>query len=237
MTVKLVETPKLLVVGSSGHASVLVDAIELEGSYRIAGYLDDTVPQGTIRGGYMVLGRINDANRICDEQSISNVVIAIGDNWWRRKVYWDLERGRPNFAFPIIKHPSTVIAATAEIRKGTAILARAHVGPRSRIGEFCIINSASSVDHDCAVHDYASIGPGVVTGGLVQIGECSAIGVGASVSDRISIGKHVVVGTGSVLVRDIPDLVVAYGNPARVKRSRREGEQYLSRLDSSSQVL
>src|SRR5215510_2676339 len=30
--------PKLLVIGSSGHASVLLDAIELMGGYEIAGY-------------------------------------------------------------------------------------------------------------------------------------------------------------------------------------------------------
>ena len=77
------------------------------------------------------------------------------------------------------------------------------------------------------MHDFASIAPGVFMGGLVQIGECSAIGVGASISDRISIGGHAVVGTGAVVVRDIPDLVVAYGNPARVKRSRPEGEKYI----------
>jgi len=64
-------------------------------------------------------------------------------------------------------------------------------------------------------------------GGLVQVGECSAVGVGASISDRISIGSHTVIGTSAVVVRDIPDLVVAYGNPTRVQRSRAEGEKYL----------
>jgi acetyltransferase-like isoleucine patch superfamily enzyme len=77
------------------------------------------------------------------------------------------------------------------------------------------------------MHKFSSIAPGVSTGGLVEIGECSAIGVGASISDRISIGRHTVVGTGAVVVRDIPDLVVAYGNPARVQRSRAEGEKYV----------
>jgi acetyltransferase-like isoleucine patch superfamily enzyme len=67
----------------------------------------------------------------------------------------------------------------------------------------------------------------VVAGGLVDIGECSAIGVGANISDRIHIGTHCLVGTGAAVVRDIPDLAVAYGVPARVQRFRKEGEQYL----------
>jgi len=219
--------PKLLVIGSSGHASVLVDAIELTGEYEIAGYADDTLSTGTVRMGYPVLGGLKDAPRICAEQVISDVVVAIGDNWWRRKVYLDLIEKCPNLRFSIVKHQSAIVASSAKISQGAAILAGSHVGPGSRVGEFCIVNTGSSIDHDCIMHDFSSIAPGVSTGGLVEIGECSAIGVGASISDRISIGGHTVVGTGAVVVRDIPDLVVAYGNPARVQRSRPEGEKYV----------
>jgi sugar O-acyltransferase (sialic acid O-acetyltransferase NeuD family) len=233
VTFELIETPKLLVVGSSSHASVLVDAIELVGGYRVVGYLDDTLPRGTVRRGHPVLGGLIDAVSICAVQFINDVVIAIGDNWWRRKVYSDLIFECPNLNFPVVKHPSALIAASAEISKGSTILAHSHVGPGSRVGAFCIINTGSSIDHDCTMQDFASIAPGVFTGGLVQIGECSAIGVGASVSDRISIGSHAVVGTGAVVVRDVPDLVVAYGNPARVKRPRREGEKYFERVGDS----
>jgi sugar O-acyltransferase (sialic acid O-acetyltransferase NeuD family) len=221
------DNTKLLVIGSSGHASVLVDAVELSHTYRIFGYLDDTLARGTNRRGYHVLGRLDDVASICAEQGIENVAIAIGDNWWRRKVYSDLVRGCPNLKFPVIKHPSAIISGSARIDRGAVILASSHVGPGSRVGEFCILNTASSVDHDCTMHQFSSIAPGVFMGGLVTIGECSAIGVGASISDRILIGSHALVGTGAVVVRDIPDLVVAYGNPARVQRSRREGESYL----------
>jgi len=226
--------PKLLVIGSSGHASVLVDAVELAGTYRVAGYLDDTVAQGTIRRGYSILGGLSDAASVCAEQLIEDVVLAIGDNWWRRKVYIDLAKKCPQVKFPVIRHPSAVVARSAEVGKGAAILAGSHVGPGSRVGDFCILNTGSSIDHKCRLHDFASIAPGVFTGGHVEIGECSAIGVGASISDRISIGRHAVVGTGAVVVRDIPDLVVAYGNPARVHRSRQEGEAYVGTDETPS---
>jgi sugar O-acyltransferase (sialic acid O-acetyltransferase NeuD family) len=233
MEPKLNARPKLLVIGSSGHASVLVDAIELAGVYDVAGYLDDTLEQGTDRRGYPVLGGLNDAASVCGDQLIESVVIAIGDNWWRRKVFCDLAQKCPHLGFPVIKHPSALVAASAEVGKGTAILAGSHVGPGSRVGVFCIINTSSSIDHDCTMHNFASIAPGVFTGGLVKIGECSAIGVGANISDRISIGSHAVVGTGAVVVRDIPDLVVAYGNPARVQRPRPQGEPYVDTRESS----
>jgi len=219
-------TPKLLVIGSSGHASVLVDAVELSEKYRVAGYLDDTVARGTVKRGYPILGGFDDAASVCADQLIEDVVVAIGDNWWRRKVYSDLVQKCPNLRFPAVKHPSAIVAPSAEVGKGSVILAGSHVGPGSRVGDFCILNTAGSIDHDCMLHDFASIAPGASTGGLVEIGECSAIGVGASISDRITIGRHAVIGTGAVVVRNVPDLVVAYGNPARVKRTRTEGEKY-----------
>jgi len=217
----------LLVIGSSGHASVLVDAIELAGRYKVVGYLDDTRVCDTVRGNYRVLGGLNDAPTICAERHISDVVIAIGDNWWRRRVQQKLSEKCPQLRFPKILHPSAILAKSAEIGEGTVILAASHVGPASRVGAFCILNTGSSIDHDCQMENFSSIGPGTFAGGLAKIGECSAIGVGACISDRISIGRHTVVGTGAVVVRDIPDLVVAYGNPARVKRSRSEGESYV----------
>ena len=229
MTIDVNGKPRLVVVGSSGHASVLADAIELAALYLIVGYLDDSVAAGTIRRGYPVLGRIDEAEAICTGQLITAAAIAIGDNWWRRKIYRDLTKKCPNLEFPVVRHPSAVIATSTEIGKGTAILAGSHVGPGSRVGEFCILNTGSSIDHDCNMSPFASIAPGVFTGGLVRIGECSAVGVGASVSDRISIGNHSIVGTGAAVVRDIPDFVIAYGNPAKAMRSRQEGETYPAR--------
>jgi sugar O-acyltransferase (sialic acid O-acetyltransferase NeuD family) len=219
---------KLLVVGSSGHAAVLVDAIQLGGAYRIAGYLDDTAARGTLRRGYPILGSVEDVAAVCAEHEIEDAVIAIGDNWWRRHAYEKLIERSPQLKFPAVVHPSAVVAKSAEIGRGAAVLAACQIGPGSKVGVFCILNTGSSIDHDCQMHNFSSIGPGVFTGGLVEIGECSAIGVGASISDRISVGRHAVVGTGAVVVRNIPDLVVAYGNPARVHRSRPEAESYVA---------
>jgi sugar O-acyltransferase (sialic acid O-acetyltransferase NeuD family) len=226
--------PKILLIGSSWQASVLLDAIKSVDMHIVVGYLDDTLPAGTSRNGYPVLGGLKDAPRICSEHAVSDAVMGIGDNWWRRKLYTDLIETCPGLRFPVIKHPSAIVAASARVGRGTTILAASHVGPNSIIGDFCILNTSSSIDHDCALADFSSIAPGVKTGGLVRIGECSAIGVGASISDRISIGRHTVIGTGAVVVRDIPELVVAYGNPARVKRSRLEGEAYVGFSKSSS---
>jgi acetyltransferase-like isoleucine patch superfamily enzyme len=41
----------------------------------------------------------------------------------------------------------------------------------------------------------------------------------------VSIGKHSVIGAGSVVTKDIPDDVVAVGNPCRVIRKITEDDK------------
>jgi acetyltransferase-like isoleucine patch superfamily enzyme len=52
----------------------------------------------------------------------------------------------------------------------------------------------------------------------VTIGDYVMIGGGATVLGGVSIGSHTVVGAGSVVTRDLPDHVIAAGQPARVLR-------------------
>ena len=40
-------------------------------------------------------------------------------------------------------------------------------------------------------------------------------------------GKNSVVGAGSLVTKDLPDNVLAYGNPAKIIRPREEGENFL----------
>lgn len=52
----------------------------------------------------------------------------------------------------------------------------------------------------------------------VHIGENSWIGAGVIIVPGITIGRNTVIGAGSVVTKDIPDNVVAVGNPCRVLR-------------------
>jgi acetyltransferase-like isoleucine patch superfamily enzyme len=97
----------------------------------------------------------------------------------------------------------------------------------SSVGEFAVLNTQCSADHDCILGSYSSLAPGARLGGRVVIGEFSAIGIGAVIREGITIGNHTVVGAGSTVLRDLPSHVVAYGTPARVIRQRNPGDSYL----------
>lgn len=52
--------------------------------------------------------------------------------------------------------------------------------------------------------------------GYTKIGDNTFIGMNASIMPGVSIGKNCIIGTNSVVTRDIPDNMVAAGNPAKV---------------------
>lgn len=56
----------------------------------------------------------------------------------------------------------------------------------------------------------------------VHIGRCVWIGANTVIVPGVTIGDNTVIGAGSVVTRDIPANVVAYGNPCRVARAADE---------------
>jgi sugar O-acyltransferase (sialic acid O-acetyltransferase NeuD family) len=118
---------------------------------------------------------------------------------------------------PVI-HPSAIIADSVKIGKGVQIMAGAIIQPETQIGDQCIINTGASVDHENLLGDGVEIGPGATLCGCVRVETNGWIAAGAIVLPRITIGQDSIVGAGSVVTRDLPDHVVAYGSPARIVR-------------------
>ena len=59
----------------------------------------------------------------------------------------------------------------------------------------------------------------------IHIGKNCWIGAGAIILPGITIGDNVVVGAGSVVTKDLPDDVVAVGNPCKVLRNINENDK------------
>ena len=53
----------------------------------------------------------------------------------------------------------------------------------------------------------------------IEIGESVWIGGGAIICPGVKIGDRAVIGAGSVVTKDVPNDVVAAGNPCKVIRS------------------
>jgi len=116
-------------------------------------------------------------------------------------------------------------------------------GTNIELGERVFFNFNCVVLDVCRVRigDFTLLGPGVQIltpmhpldadlrrrqelGKPVEIGSDVWVGGGALILPGVRIGSRTVIGAGSVVTRDVPDGVLAVGNPCRVVRSLEGGE-------------
>jgi len=215
---------KLVVWGASGHALVVADVLRAGGGWEIVGFLEDvgTERYGTEFAGSRVLGGREMLAELRGS-GVEHVIVAVGDNN-ARTFLARLSRAR-GFRLATAVHPRATLAPDVVIGEGTVVAAGSVINPATRIGENVIINTGASVDHECSVEEGVHIGPGVRLGGRVAIGPQAWVGIGATVRDGIRIGARAIIGAGAVVVSDIPPDVVAFGVPARVVRSLKQGTE------------
>lgn len=118
--------------------------------------------------------------------------------------------------FTRLIHPSAVVSSTVTVSPGCIIEPASVVASFAVLG-FCVyINRGATVGHHTVVEDFATINPGVHIAGHCKIGKGTQVGIGAVVFDNVTIGSNTIIGGGSVVTKDIPDNVIAWGNPCRV---------------------
>ncbi len=125
--------------------------------------------------------------------------------------------------------PTAVVARSVKIGTGSFVNAGAVIGATGFLGEHVVVNRAVNLGHHVLISDFVSIGPGVTVAGNVWIGEKSMIGAGAVLLPGVRVGADVTVAAGSVVRFDLPDGVLAAGNPAVVKSSRSRAGAFADR--------
>jgi sugar O-acyltransferase (sialic acid O-acetyltransferase NeuD family) len=126
------------------------------------------------------------------------------------------ELGLTTDKFINVIHDGLDISDTSTIGSGILINSKVSIAAHTKIGDFVSINRHVSIGHHTTIGDYCSINPGTNIAGNVTIGEGTTIGMGVNIIDGIKIGKNAIIGAGSVVTRDIPDNVVAYGSPCKI---------------------
>lgn len=121
--------------------------------------------------------------------------------------------------FTNIIHASLDISKMSKIGRGVLINSKVSIAAHTTIGDFVSINRHVSIGHHTIINDFCSINPGVNIAGNVVIGEGTTIGMGTNILHQVKIGKNSVIGAGSVVTKDIPDNVVAYGSPCKIIRN------------------
>lgn len=201
---------KVIIIGASGHARVIADIVKASGD-EVVGFLDDNQElQGKIIfENKSVLGTTqeNDVLKYTDYYFI----IGIGSNRVRKLI----SEKYPSLKWYTAIHPSAIIGSNVEIGEGTAIMAGTVINIGSRIGRHCIVNTASSLDHDNILEDYVHISPGSHLAGTVKIGESTWICSGVTIINNITIGNDNIIGAGATVIRNVDEPGTYVGVPVK----------------------
>lgn len=197
---------RVIIVGAGGQGTIVADILR----EKAVGFVDDGLSGSTVLG-LPVLGPIDSLS----QHPHDAIIVAIGDNRARRELTERLLARGERLATAI--HPLAHITRSATIGEGAMISAGALVLPRATIGGGVLLNTKASVDHDTVVCDFAHVSAGATVGARCHIGSGTLVAIGASVVSGIRVGSNTVIGAGACVVRDIPDEVIAFGVPARVR--------------------
>jgi sugar O-acyltransferase (sialic acid O-acetyltransferase NeuD family) len=190
---------KLAIIGAGGHGKV-VGEIALLNQYENIHFFDDKI--NVIKNfPFIIIGNLL---QLKDHlKDYDDFFVAIGDNEARHKMILWLREEKVNIVS--LTHPKSTISKLSSIGIGTCVMANAAVNPGTHIKEGVIINTSSSIDHDCVIEDYSHISPNCSLSGNVSIGKFTHLGTGTSVHPGIHIGSNVKTGIGSKVYQNIFD--------------------------------
>jgi sugar O-acyltransferase (sialic acid O-acetyltransferase NeuD family) len=220
----------IVIFGGGYSANCCIEIIELLNEYNIVGMIDSLAEVGSQRYGYKIIGRQEYIAELIKDYNIQAGVIAIGDNYSRKIVFDEIKSKVPQFKFINAIHPTAHIGRNVKLGKGIIVREGAIVSTDCIIGDFCIINASSVLGHNSVIEEFSLFSTGSVSGGKVLLKKFSSVTVGVVIIDRITVGENTVVGSGAIVLKDLPDNVVAYGVPAKVIRTREPGEKFLKSL-------
>lgn len=201
---------KLIVIGYSGHAYVVIDSA-VKAGFSIAGYTEnETLDTNPYNLNYLGNERKEDFEYWGKKYQF---IIGIGSNKIRLELLDLLESKGEDLVS--VTHPSAYISTTATMGVGTFIACGVHVNPLAEIGDGVILNTGSIVEHECKIGKAAHIAPGAVLAGNVQVGGGSLIGANAVIKEGVKIGNNVIIGAGTVVLNSVPDGSKVVGNPGR----------------------
>lgn len=146
-----------------------------------------------------------------------DLFIGIGDDRARRLYFDRLKALGLDIATCIA--PTAWLAPGATLGEGVFLGPAATICARSHIGDNVIVNTHSSIDHDCAIGADTQITPGTTLGSHLLVGRGCYFGMKSCVLPRLEIGDGVQVMAGALVVRSAPAGVMLGGSPARVVRA------------------
>lgn len=184
---------QILLIGGGGHCKSVIDVIELEGKYKIAGIIDKKELIGQEVFGYKIIGCDGDLGELIDTYKYAIITVGqIKSNSLKVKLFNKTKE--LGYILPVIISPLAYVSKYSRIDDGTVIMHQALVNANATIGKNCIINTKALIEHDSTVKDNCHISTGAIINGGVVVKENTFVGSNATTKEYIKFDGFIKAG-------------------------------------------
>ena len=185
---------EIILIGGGGHCKSVIDVIELEDKFIIAGIIDKKELIGQKILGYKVIGCDDDLEELFKIYKYAIVTVGqIKTNDIRVKLFNKIKSS--GYITPTIISPLAYVSKHANIQDGTIVMHQAVINASVNIGQNCIINTKALVEHDAVIEDNCHISTASVINGGVVVKQNSFIGSNSTSKEYIQINGFVKAGS------------------------------------------
>ena len=142
------------------------------------------------------------------------ISIAMGEPELRKLVAERVEAA--GYSLVSIIHPNAYLGIGAIYGPGLILREGAIISCGAVVGKNVCFQSYAILGHDGIMGDHCEISSFAAIGGNCILGNQVFIGMNSGIKEKLLIGNDVIIAMGSMVFRDIPEGMMASGNPARV---------------------
>lgn len=188
---------QILLIGGGGHCKSVIDVIEAEGLFEIAGIIDQQEFIGQKVLGYEIIGCDDDLERLAAHINYAIVTVGqIKSPDVRIKLFNRLQS--IGFKIPSIVSPRAYVSKHAELGNGTVVMHDALINAAAAVGDNCIINTKALIEHDCVIHDHCHISTGAILNGGAIVHRGTFVGSNAVSKEYAIIKERTFIKAGSI---------------------------------------
>ena len=190
---------EIILIGGGGHCRSVIDVIELDGKFKIAGIIEkdkNLIGQKVLN--YEVIGSDEDLEKFREKYEYAFITVGqIKNSSPRIKIFEKLKKLK--FKLPVIVSPLAYVSKYSKIEEGTIIMHHALVNANTKIGKNCIINTKALIEHDAVIEDFCHISTGAIINGGVIVKQGSFVGSNSVTKEYIEIPQNSFIKAGSLV--------------------------------------
>lgn len=188
----------IVLIGGGGHCKSVIDVIEEEGRFKIAGIIDRHDLLGTKTLGYSVFGIDDDMSKLAKKYKYALITVGQIKSPSLRIKLFDLAI-KSGFTLPKIISPNAYVSKHASIGNGVVVMHNAVVNANASIGDNCIINTKALIEHDCLISKHCHISTNATINGGSKVESRCFVGSNATTKELVTISENSFINAGSLV--------------------------------------